>query len=219
MSKVNQKHVKGASGLMALASKTVKKAAKKDDKDMVMIDEATNKEVYDALDVYVQAKKDVDAATSRLETASGIIKEHAKEIWVAEVEKTSRPKESFLLSNDKGSTAMYAVTDAYKRSNLDDERIEYLQDKFGEDIISPENKFIINPELVDKYGQVLCEMIQNSKKIAEDDKALLIQLEQKNVITKGTINRMKEIAAKAKTTVLELFNEIMPTCQLKARGK
>jgi phenylpyruvate tautomerase PptA (4-oxalocrotonate tautomerase family) len=46
----------------------------------------------------------------------------------------------------------------------------------------------------------------------------LIQLEQKNVIAKGTIDKMSEIAKKAKLTVEAVFNEVQPTCQLKVRG-
>lgn len=215
----NQKFVKnangaGALGLMGLASKTKKVAKAKDEKETILV---TDKAVADAIDTYCAKKKEVEAATGAMEMASGIIKDAGKGIWIKDMEKTTRAKESFILGT-KTSGVLYVVTDAYKRANLDEERIAYLQETYGTDIIGTENKFIINPELIDKYGQMLCDFIQSSKNISEEDKANLIQLEQKNVIAKGTINRLPEIAKTAKTTIEAVFNEILPTCQIKVRG-
>lgn len=203
-------------GLMALASKTKKVAAKKDEKENIKV---TDQEVSDALTAFIDNKAIMDAAEAAMNQASGIIKEHGKKIWIAEIEKTTRVKESFILSNDANKSAMYVVTDSYKRANLDEERVEYLQTTFGEGIISTENKFVINPELIDLYGQVLCDFIKTSKLIKAEDKEILIQLEQKNVITKGTINHLPKIAKESGYTVEAVFEEIQPTCQLKARGK
>ena len=203
-------------GLMALASKTKKPAAKKDEKENIKV---TDPEVEEALNTFIDMKSKMDAAEAAMTQAAGIIKEHGKKIWIADMEKTTRAKESFILSTAAGKSAMYVVTDAYKRANLDEERIDYLKETYGEDIISTENKFVINPELIEVYGQVLCDFIKSSKLIKEEDKEQLIQLEQKNVITKGTINRLTEIAKNSKTSVEAVFEEIQPTCQLKARGK
>ncbi len=216
----NQKFVKNengnANGLMSLATKTKKAtAAKKDEKETITV---TDKVVADALDSFVSAKEKMDIAEAEMNQASGIIKEAGKKIWIDEMTKTTRSKESFILSNANNKGALFVVTDAYKRANLDEERIEYLQTTYGEEIISTENKFVINPELVDTYGQILCDLIKNCDKISEEDKAKLINLEQKHVIAKGTINRMAEIAKTSKTSVEAVFNEVQPTCQLKVRG-
>ena len=215
----NQKFVKNTNavvggGLMALASKSKKPAVKKDEKETIVV---TDPAVAKAIDTYVAKKAEADAAVAAMEMASGIIKEAGKKIWIESMEKTTVAKESFILASATNGT-LYVVTDAYKRSNLDEERIAYLQETYGAEIIGTENKFVINPELIDKYGQVLCDFIQTSKKIADEDKESLIQLEQKNVIAKGTIKRLVEIAKKAKSTIEAVFNEIMPTVQIKVRG-
>jgi hypothetical protein len=218
---VNQKFVKtetnaGGNALLGLASKTKKTAAaKKDDKEIVTMDGT----VSDAIDSYIKNKKIADQAAGEMAAASEIVKnEGGKKVWIAEMEKTGRSKESFILASKNGNSLMYVVTDAYKRSNLDEERIEYLQTTYGENIISTDNKFIINPELIDKYGQALCDFIKTSPLIAAEDKETLIQLEQKHVIAKGTKDKLKEIATTAGTTVEAVFEEIQPTCQVKVRG-
>jgi hypothetical protein len=216
MTKANQKVApSGANAMMMLATKTKKPAAAKtDDKEVVLVTDPT---VAAAIKTYTEKKKEIDIATGDMETASGIIKEAGKKIWIDEVTKTTRAKESFILSNGEQSTLFY-VQDAYKRANLDEERVQYLKDTYGEDIIGTENKFVINAELIDKYGQILCEFIQKSKLIEDEDKNNLIQLEQKHVIAKGTINRLSDIAKKVKTTVEAIFEEILPTVALKVRG-
>lgn len=218
--KPNKKFVKTENqtggGLMALATKKAKTAtAKKDDKEIIKMDGT----VSDAIDSYIKNKKLADEAAGEMAAASEIIKsEGGKKVWIAEMEKTGKAKESFILASQGGNSLMYVVTDAYKRSNLDEERVEYLQTTYGEGIISTDNKFIINPELIDKYGQVLCDMIKSSKLITDADKETLIQLEQKHVIAKGTKDNLKEIAKQADTTVEAVFEEIQPTCQIKVRG-
>lgn len=221
MTKPNSKFVKtntaAGNGLLSLASKTKKTAAaKKDDKEVVTV---TDQAVSDAIDNYIKNKKIADEAAGEMAAASEIVKsEGGKKVWIAEMEKSGRSKESFILASKTGNSLMYVVTDAYKRANLDEERVEYLQNTYGEEIIATENKFVINPELIDKYGQLLCDFIKNSADISEDDKTALIQLEQKNVIAKGTKDKMKDIAKAANTTVEAVFEEVQPTCQIKIRG-
>lgn len=214
-----QTNTSGGNGLMSLAKATKKPAAKKDEKEIITVDEKRDKEVSDALTTFVAKKAEIDAATAALEMASGIIKDHGKKLWIDEMTRTTRSKDSFIIANKENKSALFVVTDSYKRANLDEERIEYLKTTYGEDIIGTDNKFVINPELVEKYGQILCDFIKASKDIADEDKNELIQLEQKNVIAKGTIDKMSVIAKTAKTTVEVVFNEVQPTCQLKVRGK
>jgi len=217
----NQKFVvttnAAGAGLMGLASKTKKTAAaKKDDKDIITVSDDT---VSDAIDTYVAQKAIVDAGTAAMAAANEIIKKEGGEpVWVADMEKTGRSKDSFILASKNGASVLYAVTDAYKRSNLDEERIEHLQTTLGDGIISTENKFVINPELIDKYGQILCDFIKASKEIDDADKTELIQLEQKHVITKGTKDKMREIAQANGVSVQHVFSEVQPTCQIKVRG-
>lgn len=261
-----KKHVKGATGLMALASKSTKTAAaKKDEKEEIVPQE---QEVADAIDRYVTAKEQIQKYTGILAEAESIVKPAGKDILLDDLKKTTKLKESFVLVSKnkkisivtnmrkldifaidensakqkmsvmlepgeeirsativaaKPSGLLYIVQDSYKYANLDEERVEYLQETLGEDIISTKNEFIINPELVDKYGQILCDFIKKSKDITAEDKELLIQLKQQHRIAKGTIDNLlnieKSLAKTSGLTVEAIFEEVQPTQQLKVRGK
>lgn len=205
-----------ASGLMGLAKKTVKATAKKDDKEVITVSDQT---VSDAIDNYIKNKKIADEAAAAMAASSEIVKsEGGKKIFIEEMEKTGRSKESFILASKNGNSLMYVVTDAYKRANLDEERVEYLRGKFGDEIITDKNEFIVNPELIDEHGETLCELIKNCPKFSEEVKESLIQLKQTFTIAKGTKDKMRDIAKASKTTVEIVFEEVQPTCQVKVRG-
>lgn len=210
------KFVKGADALMQLATKKAPAAKKADDKKSYDVSDSI--EVSNAIDDYLAKKQEMDSAKAAMEAAGEIVKSHGIELWANEVEKTTKTPESFILANHTNGL-LFIASDAYKTTNLTEEHIAHLQETYGDDIIDIQNKFVINPELLDKYGAVLYEFIQNSKKIADEDRTLLIQVEQKTVIRKGTIDRMFELAKKTKQSVLATFQEIMPTVSLKARGK
>jgi len=208
---------KPGAGLLGLAKKTVKTtAAKKDNKEVITVSDKT---VSDAIDTYIKNKKIADEAAAAMAAASEIVKsEGGKKIFIEEMEKTGRSKESFILASQNGNSLMYVVTDAYKRANLDEERVEYLRKMFGEEIITDKNEFIVNPELIDEHGETLCELIKNCPKFTDEVKESLIQLKQSFTIAKGTKDKMRDIAKASNTTVETVFEEVQPTCQVKVRG-
>lgn len=210
----NKKFVTGGTGLMGLATKAPKTtAAKKDEKETINAEPTVAK----AIDDYVKAKTDIDNATAIAATAAEIIKNAGKDIFLADMKKTTKAKDSFILASPTNGT-LYIVQDAYKRANLDEDRVNYLRETYGEDIVKTDNLFVFNPEMVEKYGDILCELITKSTKIPAADKGLIISLQQSNTIAKGTINKLSEIAKTSKTSVEQIFEEIQPTQQLKVRG-
>lgn len=199
-------------GLMGLAS-VKKSTAKKSDKVTVNITDDT---VSNAIDTYIQAKERNDKEIAIMSQASGIIKsDGGQKKWIEEMERTGKAPESFIMVSKKNNSLMYVVTDAYKTANLDEERQEYLTSTFGDEIITVGTKFVINEDLIEKYGQILCDFITNSKLIKAEDKSLLIQKEETIKITKGTKDRLRDIAKKSKLSVGDVFDAIQPTCQIK----
>ena len=167
---------------------------------------------------YSKAKTDAAKAAADQIEAEGILKPFANGEWMKEYEKSKRAPESFIIGSDKDS-ALYVVQDSYKYAGLDDERVAYLRGEFGDEIVKTEKKFVLNAEMVEKYGQAISNAIVGSKEIPDDEKGLIIQCETQNRIVKGAIGRLAEFAKNAKCTIERVFSEIMPTQQLKPRGK
>jgi len=197
------------------ASAPVKKTAKAaDDKEIVIV---RDKAVINALSAYEKAKKDLAAATAAKAEAEGIIKPHANELWLDRIQKTGRKPESFILSSDKhDNSLLYIVSDAYKK--IDRERYEYLSDTYGKDIVSDNSEYTMDKKMIQKYGAEISAAIMGAKGIPAADKSQIIQKIEKYSVAKGTIDKLKEFATKAKTDVATIFSEIIPTQSLKSRG-
>lgn len=212
-------------GLMALAGNNmvVKPSAKKDDHEIILVKD--NKEVAASITALITNKAIMDAAKNAMDQANGVVKNYAQAIQLEELNRSGRLKDSFILSNEEGKSAMYMVKDAYtcdlktKEGKPDLAKIAELKKQFGDDIIATENKFVINADLVEKYGNVLYEFIMKSEKIEAEDKVKLIQLEQKNTIAKGSVDKISALAKFAKTTVDKVWNIIQPIQALSGQGK
>lgn len=206
---------KTASVVNLFASAPVKKTAKVvEDKTIVIVD---NKKVSDAIKAYEKAKKDVATATAAKTEAESIIKPYANKLWLSDVEKTGRKPESFILSSKSHmDSLLYIVSDAYK--TIDKDRYDYLVDTYGKDIVSDNSVYTMDNEMIQKYGAQISAAIMGAKGIPAEDKAVIIQKIEKYSVAKGTIEKLKDFAAAAKSSVSVIFSEILPTQSLKSRG-
>jgi len=213
--KTTNSAVSGAMSLMSLASKTKTTVASKDTKETV---KATG-EVSEAVDLVSVLDEKIKEMTDQRDAAKNVIKEFGKTIAIEYIKKTDRSKDSFVIESETGKTSLYGVQDNYKYSNLDEERIAYLQETYGEAVIATTNTFIVNPELIEKHGQKLCDFIQTCDEISDEDKANLIQLKQVHRIAKGTIHNLSKIAKVVKSTAEAMWEEFQPVQFIKERGK
>lgn len=225
------------------ATAAVKKTAKAaEDKEIVIVED---KEVSKALSDYENAKVMIDKYTAIKAEAEGILKPHANELWVAKIESTGKKPDSFIISNKETivkklklvevdandkivnvireasetkvqDSLLYIVADSYKM--IDQERYEYLSETYGEDIVSDNSVYTMDNDMIQKYGAEISAAIMGAKGIPADDKAKIIQKIEKYSVAKGTIERLKEIAKAAKTSVAAIFAEVIPTQSLKSRG-
>jgi hypothetical protein len=200
--------------LFASATKKVAKSAAKDDKVVVIF----KGEVSDAIKKYEDAKKAKAEAEAAMAQAESIIKPEAQAKFLEEYNKTGKRTESFILSGTgHDNSLLYITMDAYKK--IDEERYNYLADTYGDDVVEDNSEYIMDKEMIQKYGAQISEAIMKAKNIPQDVKLKIIKKVENFSVAKGTINKMVEIAKKAKTTISALFEEIMPTQQLKSRGK
>ena len=81
------------------------------------------------------------------------------------------------------------------------------------ELVTEKTTYTMNTKLVEKYGDVISEMIEKSKKITADDKEKLIGATVKYEITKGTIKSLKDDYAG--TPVAEMLEIIQPVYMMK----
>jgi ABC-type phosphate/phosphonate transport system substrate-binding protein len=82
---------------------------------------------------------------------------------------------------------------------------------YGEDIAEENTTYTMDSKLIEKYGEVISDLIYGSKKIADDDKEKLIEAVTSYTVKKGTITKLNEFGG----TVQEMIEEVKPVFQMK----
>lgn len=113
-----------------------------------------------------------------------------------------------------GARSFLFIT-ADKYIKIDEARAKELSEKYGEETVSEKTVFSLNPVMVEKYSQVLSDLIMNSKKISNDDKEKLIESTTTWSVAKGMIEKLRN-ATFAKFNLSELIEDIRPIFSVKA---
>jgi hypothetical protein len=139
------------------------------------------------------------------------IKDLSKEEWVRLYEKTGKnPGSIFVESivNEQVAQVMFVPSDRYITVSPD--KAEVLVEKYGEDIIEEKTTFSFDNDMIEKYGEVLSNLIMSSDSISDSDKEKIIKASTTYSISKGTIDKMKFFGP-----IGEIMEEIKPVVALK----
>lgn len=156
----------------------------------------------------------------RDKAAADIINDEIKEIAVTEwskvYDKTSKNPGSVMLEAREGvdiSQVMFVPSDKYITINED--RANYLIETYGEDAVEEKTTFSFDAEMVEKYGEILSELISNSEDIDDEDKRRIIKATRSFSVKKGAIDKFKDFAEQADADVLQIVEEFKPVVALK----
>lgn len=179
----------------------VKETGKKPEKKTIKAAELGNK-----IEKFAKLKDEIDLATGQLKMIEGDIKAAGKELFLKEYKELKSTPENFKIQDETGATCLFIVMDKY--TSVDEGKAEVLEGFDG--LLQETTVYTMNADLVDKYGQILSDLILNCKKIADEDKANLIKGEKTFAVKKGSIDRL--MLYPDPSQVFELIN---PICALK----
>lgn len=183
--------------LFAAATK-VKETIKKTDKKVLDAPELGSK-----IQKYAELKQLIDSATGELKMIEGDIKTTGKELFMAEYLKYKNTPDNFKIKDSTGNSCMLIVMDKY--TIVDENKAAILGSYDG--LLAENVVYKFNAELVEKYGQVLSELILNSADIDDIDKGNLITGEKSYSVAKGSIDRLMQFNDPKQ--VFELINPII----------
>lgn len=183
--------------LFATATK-VKETTKKTDKKVIKSPLLGNK-----VKRYAELKELIDSATGELKMIEGDIKAVGKDLFLNEYKQQKSTPDNFKLQDDTGNTCMFICMDKY---TIVDEAKAGILGNF-EGLLAENIVYKFNAELVEKYGQILSELILNCPKIDDMDKGNLISGEKTFSVAKGSIDRLMQYDNPEQ--VFELINPIV----------
>ena len=169
----------------------------------------TYKKVLDAPELgskiqkYAELKQLIDSATGELKMIEGDIKATGKELFMAEYLKYKNTPDNFKIKDSTGNSCMLIVMDKY--TIVDENKAAILGSYDG--LLAENVVYKFNAELVEKYGQVLSELILNCPNIDDIDKGNLISGEKSYSVAKGSIDRLMQFSDPKQ--VFELINPII----------
>jgi hypothetical protein len=196
--------------LFAKAKKMAPKTTKaKDEKVRISIEDKT---FFDKVTKLEQLQDTMKSSKAKADMISDELKDLGKEKWAELYAETGKNPGSVMLEqiNDVDDVAqlMFVPTDKY--ITINEERSEELQEIYGEDIVTEDTTFSFDSVMIEKYGEVLSRLIQESEEIAEKDKEKIIKATTKFSVAKGTIDNFKTYG-----DVSEVMESVRPVIALK----
>lgn len=168
------------------------KAAKgKDEKIRVRVEDPTFFDKVSKLEVLNDRMK---ADKAKADMLSDELRDTAKAEWVKLYEKMGKNPESIMVEavNAVDDTAQLMLVPMDKYITINGERAETLREEFGEEIVEEKTTFSFDNEMIEKYGEVLSRLIEESDEIAEKDKEKIIKAVTVFSVAKGTIDNFKK---------------------------
>lgn len=179
--------------------KTKEPGTKKTDKKVI-----SAPSLGDKIKRFAELKAEIDQATAQLKMIEGDIKAEGRSNFLAEYTRERKAPDNFKLMDETGASCLFIVMDKY--TSVDETKAEILRNYDG--LLTETRTYKFNPDLVDKYGAILSDLIVNCQDIAGEDKGQLISGEIAYSVAKGSIDKLL-IQSATPSEIFELINPIV----------
>ena len=190
-----------------------KKSAAKDKKVRVTVNFPG---FFEKLKRQAWLKNEIKSLTAESDILDDELKEVGKDEWGKLYEKNGINPESIMIEakhNNDTTQFMLLMSDKYIK--IDSNRAEYLKEQFGDEIVTETETYTFDAEMVNKYAEVISDLIMNSPDIAEADKEKIIKASVSQSVATGTIDKLKIYAEKAGCSVGDMIATVKPVCSTK----
>ena len=192
----------------AKSTAATKTTDKKDSKVRINVDDVTFFEKIQTLESLQDRMKSDKAKADMI---SDEIKDLGKEKWSEMYQKTGRNPGSVMLeSRVSGDTAQVMFVPSDKYISLTGEKAESLREEFGEEIVEEKTTFAFDNDMIEKYGEILSNLIEGCDEISDEDKGKIIKAVTVFSVAKGTIDVMKNYGQ-----VSDVMEQVKPVIALK----
>lgn len=193
----------------AKKSAPAKKTPAKDKKVRIVVEDP---DFFEKVEKLEELQGTLKTAKAKADLISDELKDLAKDKWADLYEETNKNPESVMIvqDSDTGDTAQFMFVPTDKYITINEDRAEELKDTYGDDIVEEKTTFSFDETMIEKYGEVLSELIENSDEIEDKDKEKIIKATTTYSVAKGTINKFKEYGE-----VIEMMETVKPVVAIK----
>jgi hypothetical protein len=196
--------------LFAKAKKSApaKTTKAKDEKVRIAIEDKTFFDKIEKLEVLQDQMK---VAKAKADMISDELRDLGKSEWAKLYDQTGKNPGSVMLEQvnaEDVAQLMFIPTDKY--ITITPERAEELQETYGAEIVEEETTFSFDAAMIEKYGEILSRLIEESDEIKDTDKEKIIKATTKYSVAKGTIDKFATYG-----DVNEVMDAVKPVVALK----
>lgn len=196
--------------LFKKAAKTATKSkSQKDKKVRIRIEDPT---FFDKIEKLEQLNDTLKSAQAKADILSDEIKEISRNEWAKMYNESGKNPGTVMVENvnelDQTAQVMFTVQDKY--ISINEERAEWLTETYGEEIVEQETTFSFDSNMIEKYGEVLSRLIEESLDIEESDKEKIIKATTKFSVKKGTVDIMNKFG-----DVSDFMQDVRPIAMLR----
>lgn len=166
-----------------------------------------------AINGYVQASLDLDAAEAKKAQHEAVVKSHGFDL-AAEMLGKGEEFESFILSSQENGL-LYILQDKFGK--LDAKKAAAARALLGEDSVTETTTYTFNDEVLQRHGDKIAAMIETLD-IPAEDKEILLESTTSWKFSFG-LNQIGSVAKEKSLTASKVMEIVKPTQQLKVRGK
>jgi len=192
----------------AKKSAPAKTTKAKDEKVRLVVEDPTFFSKVEKLEALNDQMK---AAKAKADMISDELRDVAKTEWLNQYERTNKNPESVMICQSQDDdTAQFMFIPMDKYITITADRAEELQETFGEEIVEEETTFSFDSAMIEKYGEILSRLIEESDEIKDADKEKIIKATTKYSVAKGTIDKFSTYG-----DVVEVMEAVKPVVSLK----
>jgi hypothetical protein len=196
---------------MSLFSKAKKNSETKPSKEDKKVRIKVSGDFFDKVQNLETLQDRMKSDKAKADMISDEIKDLGKDKWAELYQKTGKNPGSVMLESVSGeNTAQVMFVPSDKYITLSPEKAETIREEYGDEIVEEKTTFAFDNEMIEKYGEIISNLIENSSDIEESDKGKIIKAVTSFSIAKGTIDVLKKYG-----DVSEVMEQIRPVISLK----
>lgn len=184
------------------------KAKAKDEKVRL---EVSDEGFFQKIEKLEKLNDNMKSDKAKADMISDEIRDIAKREWTNHYSKIGKNPDSVMVFQSNGediAQLMFIPTDKY--ITINEARAEELRQTYNDEIVEEETLFSFDSAMVQKYGEILSNLIEECQEISEDDKEKIIKATTKFNVSKGTIDKMVEYG-----DVESVMEDIKPVVSLR----
>tara|TARA_R110000772_G_scaffold20466_5_gene56957 strand:- start:113739 stop:114374 length:636 start_codon:yes stop_codon:yes gene_type:complete len=202
--------------LFTKAKKVTKTTATKKEHTRVQPEGVDQDELFEMIGEFEEIETKSKKLKARGDILKGSLKEIGLDAYLGKYEEDRKNPGTIMIEAINGDKEtgqfMFVPTDRYVTVRTE-EQADELEEKFGENLIERNTTYSFDNKMLEKYSDIISQLIEESDDIKEADKGKLFVATETYKVVSGTIDSLNNLAEDMK--IKDVFEGLKPVVMMK----